>query len=183
LRRLPIRPTAGLEPRGRSFLRDISESITLNTSKTVQRVRLRRGRLDESDAVARLFRLTSDREWSFLYPHTPQEDRAFFRAAFEKGPVWVAVDGGLLVGFCAAHRGWIDHLYVVHERHGQGIGQALLRRTLRGRSRVRLWTFQRNLRSRDFYRRQGFVEVRFTDGRDNEEKEPDVLREWRRPRA
>ena len=141
---------------------------------------IRRGRPEESDAVARLYRRTAEREWAFLYPHTPEEDRAHFRKAFERGPVWVAVEDATLVGFCAARRGWIDHLYVVHERHGRGVGRALLARTLAGRTRVRLWTFQRNLRSRAFYRRQGFVEVRLTDGRANEENEPDVLLEWRR---
>ena len=143
-------------------------------------VLVRRARPDESDAIALLFRRTAEREWSFLYPHTPQEDRAFFRAAFDRGPLWVADDGAGLVGFCAARRGWIDHLYVVHERHGEGIGRALLERALQGCVHVRLWTFQRNARSRAFYRRQGFAEVKLTDGRDNEEKEPDVLLEWRR---
>jgi hypothetical protein len=46
---------------------------------------------------------------------------------------------------------------------------------------VRLWTFQRNTRSRLFYALQGFREVRRTDGQGNEEREPDVLLEWRRP--
>lgn len=144
-------------------------------------VRIRRARVDESDQIATIYRRTAEQEWDFLYPHTPEEDRSFFRAAFSKGPVWAAEADGALVGFCAARRGWIDHLFVLHERHGEGIGQALLARTLRGRSRVRLWTFQRNARSRAFYRLQGFVEARFTDGRDNEEKEPDVLLEWRKP--
>lgn len=143
-------------------------------------VLIRKAHLVEIGAIARLYRRTAEREWRFLYPHTPDEDLAHFRAAFGKGSVWVAQDGPALVGFCAARRGWIDHLYVAHERHGEGIGQALLRRTLAGRTRVRLWTFQRNARSRAFYRRQGFVEVLLTDGRANEEKEPDVLLEWRR---
>lgn len=142
-------------------------------------VRIRRARPDEGDVIAVLYRRTAEREWSFLYPHTPEEDRAFFRAAIAKGPVWVAVDGGEVVGFCAARRGWIDHLFVLHARHGEGIGRALLARTLRGRTHVRLWTFQRNARSRAFYRLQGFVETVFTDGAANEEREPDVMLEWR----
>lgn len=142
---------------------------------------IRRGAPSDSEAVARLYRVTADREWDFLYPHTPDEDRRFFRAAFDKGPVWVAEDQGVLVGFLAARRGWIDHVYVAHERHGQGIGQALLKRAMRGRSHVKLWTFQVNARSRAFYRRQGFVEAKFTDGAANEEKTPDVMLEWRRP--
>lgn len=140
---------------------------------------IRRARPDESDAIAALYRRTAEREWPFLHPHTREEDRALFRAASGKGPVWLADDGGALVGFCAARRGWIDHLYVVHERHGEGIGQALLKRTLKGRVHVRLWTFQRNARSRAFYRRQGFMEVLFTDGVANEEGEPDVMLAWR----
>lgn len=142
--------------------------------------RVREARPHESDAVAALYRRTAQAEWSFLYPHTPSEDRAFFRRCFERGVVWAAVEGETIVGFCAARTGWIDHLYVAHSHHGRGIGRALLAATLRRRRRVRLWTFQRNARSRLFYRLQGFVEARFTDGADNEEKEPDVLLEWRR---
>jgi putative acetyltransferase len=140
---------------------------------------IRRAGPEESDVVAALYRRTAEAAWDFLYPHTPAEDRAFFALAFRNGPVWVVLEDGAMVGFCAARRGWIDHLYVAPERQGEGAGQVLLRRTLQGRRRVRLWTFQRNVRSRRFYRLQGFREVRFTDGADNEEREPDVLLEWR----
>ncbi len=143
---------------------------------------IRRARADESDMIARLYRLTAEREWPFLFPHTPQEDRAFFRTAFESGVVWAASRHDVIVGFCALRRGWIDHLFVAHAHQGRGVGQALLRRALAGRRRVHLWTFQRNARSRAFYRMQGFQEVRFTDGAANEEKEPDVLLEWARGR-
>lgn len=150
----------------------------MNISKSV----IRRARPDERDKIAALYHLIANREWDFLYPHTPEEDRTHFRRAFEVGVVWVAVNEGCLVGFCAARRGWIDHLFVSHEAHGQGIGQRLLGAALKGRRRVRLWTFQRNTRARLFYALQGFREVRRTDGRHNEEKEPDVLLEWRAPR-
>ena len=144
------------------------------------KVSIRRAQLHEIHDIALFYRATSEREWPFLYPHTPQEDQQLFRTAFDKGPLWLAEDSGGLVGFCAARRGWIDHLYVLHERHGEGIGQALLERALEGRIRVLLWTFQRNARTRAFYRQQGFAEVMFTDGRANEEMEPDVLLEWRK---
>ena len=142
---------------------------------------IRKALPQEAAAVARLYRRTADREWSFLVPHTPAEDAAFFLGSVDAGVVWMAVQEGELVGFCAVRRGWVDHLYVGHERHGQGIGQALLRRALNGRRRVRLWTFQRNARARAFYTRQGFRETRFTDGAHNEEREPDVLMEWTLP--
>ena len=144
------------------------------------RWRIRRAALGESDAVAALYRRVADAEWRFLYPHTPEEDRAFYRTqVFARCVVWVAVGGETLLGFCAVRRGWIDQLHVERARHGQGIGRALLARALRGRRRVRLWTFQVNTRSRRFYALQGFHDVRVTDGADNEENEPDVLLEWR----
>ena len=90
-------------------------------------------------------------EWSFLLPYTPAQDRVFFRdRIFARCVVWLANDCGEIFGFCAALRGWIDHLYVKQSRHGQGVGSALLTTALRGRSRVRLWTFQVNARSRRF---------------------------------
>jgi GNAT superfamily N-acetyltransferase len=139
----------------------------------------RRADPTELPVVANLYRRTAGREWDFLYPHTPEEDLGHFGRAFVRGVVWVVEVEGVVAGFCAVRRGWIDHLYVDHAFHGRGIGQALVARALRGRRRVRLWTFQRNTRSRRFYRLQGFIEARLTDGADNEEKEPDVLLEWR----
>ncbi len=46
-----------------------------------------------------------------------------------------------------------------------------------GRGRLKLWTFQANEDARRFYIREGFREVRMTDG-DNEEGLPDVMLEW-----
>jgi putative acetyltransferase len=137
----------------------------------------------ELPAIVRIYRRTAEREWDFLYPHTHEEDLTYFGRSFVRGAVWVALDRGEIVGFCAVRRGWIDHLYVDHAWHGRGAGRALLSQALKGRRHVRLWTFQRNARSRVFYRLQGFIEARLTDGSANEEKEPDVLLEWRRDPA
>ena len=141
--------------------------------------KVRRGEASEALAVAALYRRTAKREWDFLYPHTPEEDLGHFGKSFVRGVVWVVEVEGAIAGFCAVRRGWIDHLYVDHAFHGRGIGQALVAQALKRRRHVRLWTFQRNARSRRFYQLQGFHEARFTDGSDNEEKEPDVLLEWR----
>jgi len=141
---------------------------------------MRRALPEESDEIAALYRRVARREWDFLHPHTPQEDRAFYRRVLARSTVWVAVEGEAIVGFIALRPGWIDHFYVAHERQGRGVGQALIARAMRGRRRLRLWTFQVNARSRAFYRRQGFVEAVFTDGAANEEKAPDVMLEWRR---
>jgi putative acetyltransferase len=145
------------------------------------RLRIRRAGPQDARAVARLYRRTAAQAWDFLVPHTPEEDLVHFGKAIAAGPVWLAEARGALVGFIAARRGWIDHFYVAPEHQGRGIGRRLIARALRRRRHVRLWTFQRNLRTRAFYRRQGFEEVLFTDGADNEEREPDVMLEWRRP--
>ncbi len=142
--------------------------------------RIARGTIDQSDEVAALYRRVAGAEWSFLRPHTPAEDRSFFQdRVFARGAVWVAIEGSTILGFCGTRRGWIDHLYVERSRHGEGIGQALIKRALRGRRQARLWTFQVNTRSRRFYALQGFREIRLTDGAGNEEREPDVLLEWK----
>jgi len=141
---------------------------------------IRRARAADLPEIARLLRLWIDAAWDFLVKHTPEEDLHHVEKSSRLGPIWLAVEAGRIVGFCTARRGWIDHLFVAPDRHGRGIGGALLARALAGRSRVRLWTFQRNTRTRRFYALQGFREVLTTDGRDNEEREPDVLLEWRR---
>ena len=141
---------------------------------------IRRAEAGELPEIARLMRLWSNLAWAFMVRHTPEEDMGWIRRSAELGVIWTAFEGDKIVGFCSARRGWIDLFHVAPERHGQGIGRALLARALKGRTRVRLWTFQRNERTRRFYALQGFHEVRLTDGRDNEEREPDVLLEWRR---
>lgn len=40
---------------------------------------IRRAEPRQSDEIAALYRRVASREWDFLYPHTPEEDRAFYR--------------------------------------------------------------------------------------------------------
>jgi hypothetical protein len=47
-----------------------------------------------------------------------------------------------------------------------------------GSAGLSLWAFLANDRAIDFYGRAGFVEVLRTDGRDNEEHEPDMQMRW-----
>ena len=64
---------------------------------------------------------------------------------------------------------------------GRGIGGRLVeiakRRRLDG---LRIWTFASNPRAGRFYEHHGFVEVRRTDGAENEEHAPDILYVWPR---
>jgi ribosomal protein S18 acetylase RimI-like enzyme len=77
--------------------------------------------------------------------------------------------------------GWIDHLYLLPQAVGQGIGTALVERakTELG-SPIRLYTFQANGGAIHFYERHGFKPIQNGDGSGNEERCPDVLYEWSR---
>ena len=107
--------------------------------------------------------------------HTSDEDRAFFADQLrEKTGLGVAGPDGLL-GFVIVQPGWLDHLYVEPAARGQGIGSALLAEA-RGRlaGDLQLWAFARNLPALAFYAHHGAIELERTDGRGNEEREPDV---------
>jgi putative acetyltransferase len=145
----------------------------------MQELLVRRARIDESDAVAALFRLSRQTAMPYLPDlHTPEEDRTFFRERiFATCAVDVAERNGELAGFCAFREGWIDQFYVHPQHQRAGVGSALLHRALIAQGEVRLWTFQRNAVARRFYEKHGFRCVATTAG-ENEEHEPDMLYAW-----
>ncbi len=111
--------------------------------------------------------------------HTPDEVLTFYRDfVFENRDVWVI--GDPVVGFMALDRNanCVTALHVATP--GKGLGRQLLNHAKAGRDVLELWTFVANERAREFYRREGFREVRQTPG-DNEEGLPDVLLRWERP--
>jgi GNAT superfamily N-acetyltransferase len=131
------------------------------------------------EAVARLFRAVRTACLPYLPDlHTPAEDLAFFRdRVFPECFVWVGGEASI-DGFCAWRPGWVDHLYVRPECHGQGLGTALLAEAMAACSPLRLWAFQRNTQALRFYAARGFRVIERTDGSRNEEHEPDAMLEW-----
>ena len=98
------------------------------------------------------------------WAHTAEEDRWWVaHVLLPKDEVWVAEEGGVVLGFLALHRDedgdWVSQLYL---RPGG----------------LRLWCFHVNARGRAFYERHGFRVDRMTDGAGNKEREPDILYEW-----
>jgi len=142
---------------------------------------IRRASVDESDEVARVFRLSRETALSFLPDlHTPEEDRAFFRThVFPACEVRVGCDESI-IGFIAFREGWIDHLYVHPDHFRRGYGRTLLAEAKARHTPLQLWTFQKNLGAKRFYEADGFRLVRETDGAGNEEREPDALYMWSR---
>jgi GNAT superfamily N-acetyltransferase len=87
---------------------------------------------------------------------------------------------GLIVGMAAISTVdgvlWLDQLYVMPSRVGQGVGTRLLAEvTANARLPVHLHCFAENKRARAFYERHGFVAIAFGDGSDNDEGCPDVV--------
>lgn len=127
--------------------------------------------------MAALQRLSRENAMPFMRGlHTVAEDRAYFRErVFPVCEVWVAESDLRLVGMCAFRPGWVDHLYVHPIHHGAGIGTALLTKAKETNHELRLWVFQSNAPAIRFYERRGFTLVHRSDGRDNEERQPDAL--------
>ena len=107
--------------------------------------------------------------------HTRDADLAFVRGLLATHVVRVGFAGG--VGFLARRGVAVTALYLAPEARGKGLGKALLDEA-KALGHLQLWAFQANHGARAFYRREGFGEVRFTDGADNDEKLPDVRLEW-----
>jgi GNAT superfamily N-acetyltransferase len=143
----------------------------------------------DADALAAL--LLEAREAAFpAMPrgvHPPEEVRRWMRSRLDapEAEVWLAeqVDpGAAVVGLLLLEGDWVHSLYVAPNRTGEGVGTVLLdlAKSLRP-SRLGLWVFETNEAARRFYARHGFVEVRRTDGSENEEREPDVEMAWPDP--
>jgi ribosomal protein S18 acetylase RimI-like enzyme len=140
---------------------------------------IRRAGLEDVNAIAALFRRSFGTLTFLPTLHTPEEDRGYFRGIVADREVWVWEDGGVLLGFAALEGDELTHLYVGPEAAGRGIGGALMDRAKERRpGGLRLWVFQQNANARGFYERRGFVLVRETDGRGNEERAPDALYAW-----
>jgi ribosomal protein S18 acetylase RimI-like enzyme len=113
-------------------------------------------------------------------PHTDEQTREYFSRVVSDRPSawWVAQVEDEIVGYMLVDGEDLDHLYVRPGWQRLGIGLSLLTKAKAlSPEKLKLWTFQRNLRARAFYEAHGFCPIAFTDGR-NEESEPDVKYEW-----
>ena len=151
---------------------------------SAESVTFRRAEVGDGAAVAAVFGAARSEMTYLPALHTPDEDRAFFTdrvVGSGSHDVKVAeVSGGAeMVGFCAAHAGWIEHLYVTPAWQGGGIGSALLARAMsENPGGLSLWVFEQNERAAALYARAGFEVVERTDGLGNEEQVPDLRMQW-----
>ena len=142
----------------------------------------RQATASDAEAIAAVFS-PSFRLLTFLpILHTVEEDRGFIAGVILKQcEVTVAESAGRIASFLA-HDG--EEIRLLHTRPdfiGLGAGRLLLDGAKASATALELWCFQANTGARRFYERHGFRAIRFTDGRDNEEKTPDVRYRWQRP--
>jgi chorismate mutase/GNAT superfamily N-acetyltransferase len=143
---------------------------------------VRPGNPADLDAVATMFSTARRAAVPSMPPpvHTVEEDRAWLadQLAGDR-EAWVAERDGQVLGLLLLENDWLHSLYVDPRHQGEGIGSVLveLAKTLRPEG-LRLWVFQTNTGARRLYARHGFVEKEETDGRDNEERAPDVRLQW-----
>ncbi len=74
----------------------------------------------------------------------------------------------------------IKELYIEPSATGHGLGGKFM--TLAKQQQpegLQAYTFQVNKGARHFYEKHGFVAIDFNAGERNEEKQPDVLYEWK----
>jgi GNAT superfamily N-acetyltransferase len=141
---------------------------------------IRRGDGGDARAAADLYLRAREAALGAIPPgvHDADDVRGYFASHIVgECELWVAVDeGGALAGILVLDGDWVDQLYVDPPRTGHGIGSSLLDVAKRERPHgLKLWTFQSNGGAQRFYLRHGFVEADRTDGRDNEERAPDIL--------
>jgi putative acetyltransferase len=139
------------------------------------------GSQSDAQEIARVLRRSFSTALPFLPTlHTPDEELHYIsEEILPKNDVYVARNETReIVGYIAFSDELINHLYLLPEYVHKGIGTRLLNIAKSRKSKLRLWTFQRNDIAKWFYTKHGFTIVQETDGSGNEEKEPDVLFEW-----
>ncbi|MFF4773412.1 GNAT family N-acetyltransferase [Microtetraspora fusca] len=149
---------------------------------TIDDVILRRATDADASAVADVWLRSYDAALPGVRrAHTDDEIRAYFREVVVPArETWVATLDGAVVGMMVLNEGLLSQLYLDPDRRGSGIGDRFVALAKeRCPDGLELWTFQVNGPARRFYERHGFVAVEHTDGRDNEEREPDVRYVWR----
>lgn len=132
----------------------------------------------DADALAAVFGAARRAAMPWLARlHSAADDRRYFaECVIGECDVLVVRRECLPVAFLALGNDMVEHLYVRPDAQRAGIGSALLEAAKSRRpGGLRLWAFQRNHGARAFYARHGFAEIKYTDGADNQEHEPDVL--------
>ena len=107
----------------------------------------------------------------------------FWGDVFVKDMAWVAEMNDRVVGFCARSDDNIGALYIAPDARNSGVGKALLDLAKMDRDWITVWAYEKNERARNFYRREGLVEIsREMEVFDDGSSLMDVQHRWTRPK-
>ena len=130
-------------------------------------------------AIAEVLKQATREAYTFMaWTHDDASYLAFVTRTF---PTWshvrVAEADGAVVGFACLEGDLLYQLFVLPDRQGRGVGSRLLDdvKALKPAG-FTLYTFEKNLATRRFYERRGFVET--GRGFSEEEQEADVAMRW-----
>ncbi len=141
-------------------------------------VDLRKARTTDAGTIGEiLHRFQIDTPW-MPELHTGAETIAFCGDLIDRGWVTVVEIDGQVLGFLARNENEVHCLYLAAAATRQGLGKLLLDEAKSASAQLGLWTFQANEGAQRFYLREGFTEVKRTDGSDNDENLPDIYYVW-----
>lgn len=146
-------------------------------------VKLRPATVADATAIARIHSDARRHAMPYLPElHSDDETEAWVRdIVLPAQDVVVAIIDTQVAGYIAVDGTTVEALYVDPAHQRRGVGSALLHHAMsESGGSLDLWTFQRNTGARRFYEAHGFHAVEFTDGGENEEREPDVRYAWTR---
>jgi GNAT superfamily N-acetyltransferase len=142
---------------------------------------LRTATVADAERVSEIFLTSRRAAMPWLVEARTDDEARWWHAnvLLPRGTVVVAEREAQVVGFAEPIGGWLNALYIAPPAQGTGVGSALFEHSMVLQPNgFDIWVFQRNTRALDFYARYGCVEVRRTNGADNQEQEPDVLLHW-----
>ncbi len=91
---------------------------------------------------------------------------------------YLALENGKTVGFVSMVEDTLAALFVDINFQGKGVGKSLLNFVKAKRTAVRLTVYEKNEKSVDFYKKQGFVIQ--SVNKEEETDENELLMEWKR---
>jgi ribosomal protein S18 acetylase RimI-like enzyme len=145
-------------------------------------IAIRPARQEEAAQAAEVLLVSRKAAFPYIPPSAHSDDEFIPWVAdilMPNGGVWVATDGDRVVGVMVLEGEEIEQLYILPEFQRCGLGDRLVAKAKQlSPRRLGFYTFQTNTPARRFYEDRGFVAIRFTDGADNEEHQPDVYYEW-----
>lgn len=127
-------------------------------------ITIRQSRADETGRLYEIWQDAVRASHDFISADDMAEIELMVKTEYLPGQdFWVAADeDDRPVGFMRLEGTHVDSLFVVPEKHGQGVGRALLAHAYSQSRQLSVEVNEQNMEARRFYERLGFVQVGWT---------------------